>query len=310
MPANVETMMYVREKPWHGSGTMVEEAPTSADALHIAGLDWRVEGKPVYTESGIQIPGYVANTRDSDGRILGIVSDKYKIVQNVDAFQFTDNLINDEVHYETAGSLRNGKTIFLLAQLPKTSILGDEFEQYLCFTSTHDGTGAVRVCSTNVRVVCQNTLNLALSTAKRSWTCKHMGNIQDKLSEAQHALGLAIKYNEELSKYAERAANITIDREKTMEAIQRLFPISKDASDRAKKNNAESIQDFNNCLVSVDLSPFYGTLWGLVNAASDFVYHRAPVRQTKTFNETRMSQAIGGSKLLDTITEMFPVNMN
>lgn len=310
MPANVETMMYVREKPWHGIGTMVEEAPTSADALHLAGLDWNVISKPVFTDDGIRIPGYVANTRDSDNSVLGIVSDKYKIVQNVEAFQFTDNLIGEDVRYETAGSLRNGKTIFLLAQLPKTSILGDEIAPYLCFTSTHDGTGAVRVCSTNIRVVCQNTLNIALNTAKRSWTCKHMGNLQDKLNEAQHALELAYRYNEELSKFAERAANITIDQERTEKAIKALFPLNTDASDRAIKNNKEAMQDFNNCLICTDLTPFYGTLWGLLNATSDFAYHRTPVRKTQTFEETRMSQAIYGSKMLDKITEMFPVNMN
>lgn len=316
MAHEVETMAYVSNEqngrfvPWHGLGTPVQSALTSAEALKAAELDWTVEAKPIYTDKGIQIPGYVANTRDKDDSVLGIVSDKYKIVQNVDAFAFTDNLIGKDVRYETAGSLRNGKSTFMLARLPQKKILGDDFENYICFTNTHDGTGAVKVCSTNVRVVCNNTLNLALNTAKRSWTCKHMGRIEDKLQEAQRALQLAEEYTEQLSIYAERAANITIDEAKTYEVIKQLFPISDDASDRMKKNNQDAINDFRNCLVAVDLSPFYGTLWGLVNAASDFAYHRTPTRMTSTYQEGKMNQAIHGCGLLDKVIELCPVSMN
>lgn len=201
MTANVETMFYTREKPWHGMGTMVQEAPTSAEALHLAGLDWTVEPKPVYTEiDGIfgksmqEIPGFKANTRDIDGSVLGIVTDAYKIVQNTDAFAFTDNLIGGEVRYETAGSLANGKRTWLLARLPETEILGDKTEQYLVFTNTFDGSGSVRVACTPVRVVCQNTLNFALKTAKRSWSIRHTANIETRMKEAHDALQLANDY--------------------------------------------------------------------------------------------------------------------
>lgn len=316
MSHEVESLMYVSNEengrfvPWHGLGTPVTEYLTSADALRAAGLDWKVEARPIFTESGIQIPGYVANTRDKDNSVLGIVSNKYKIVQNVDAFAFTDSLIGGEVRYETAGSLRNGKSTFMLAKLPEKKILGDDFANYICFTNTHDGSGAVKVCSTNVRVVCNNTLNLALSTAKRSWTCKHMGNMQDKLLEAQRALELAEKYTDQLAVFAERAANITINEEKTYELLKQLFPVNDSASDRIKKNNEQAVSDFQKCLVAVDLSPFYGTLWGFLNAASDFAYHRTPARQTSTYQEKRMSDAIHGCSMLDKITELCPVNMN
>ena len=96
MTANVESLFYTRVKPWHGMGTMVQEAPNSAEALRLSGLDWIVEPKPIYTEiegifgkSMTQIPGFIANTRNTDGHVLGIVTDAYKIVQNADAFAFT-----------------------------------------------------------------------------------------------------------------------------------------------------------------------------------------------------------------------------
>ena len=126
MSASVETMMYVREKPWHGLGTQVEEAPTSADALRLAGLDWTVEQRNIQVCGGTKISNYKANVRSSDGKVLGVVSDRYKIVQNAEAFEFTDSLIGGEVHYETAGSLNGGKKIWLLAKLPDTEIAGDK----------------------------------------------------------------------------------------------------------------------------------------------------------------------------------------
>lgn len=100
MSANVETMFYVREKPWHGLGTMVQKAPTSAEALKLAGLDWTVEARDMWLNGGYEpIPGYKANVRSSDNKVLGVVSNKYRIVQNAEAFAFTDALIGGDVHY-------------------------------------------------------------------------------------------------------------------------------------------------------------------------------------------------------------------
>ena len=125
MAALVEMMMYVRETPWHGLGTKVDEAPTSTDALRLAQLDWTVDQHPVFAD-GNEIAGYKANVRSSDGKCLGIVSNRYKVVQNVDAFSFTDSLIGGDVRYETAGSLNGGRKIWLLARLPETEICGDK----------------------------------------------------------------------------------------------------------------------------------------------------------------------------------------
>ena len=82
MAAEVETMFYTREKPWHGLGTLVAEAPESRDALRMAGLDWKVLQEPVYTENDELIQGYKVNVRDSDRKVLGVVTDRYKVIQN------------------------------------------------------------------------------------------------------------------------------------------------------------------------------------------------------------------------------------
>ena len=147
MAANVETMFYVREKPWHGLGTMVAEAPTSAAALRLAGLDWMVVQEPVYTGYNEMVKGYKANVRSSDRKVLGVVSDRYKVVQNVDAFSFTDELLGKGVRYETAGSLQEGKKVWLLARLPREYIIaGERISPYLVFSNTHDG--SIRATST------------------------------------------------------------------------------------------------------------------------------------------------------------------
>ena len=142
MAANVETMFYTREKPWHGLGIRVAEAPSSEEALRLAGLDWQVKQAPVYTDTGEAIPGYKANIRDRDRRVLGVVTDRYKIIQNQEAFAFTDALLGKGVHYETAGSLQGGRRVWLLARLPKEYIIsGEQVSPYLVFSNTHDGSG-------------------------------------------------------------------------------------------------------------------------------------------------------------------------
>ena len=100
MSANVETMFSVREKPWHGLGTIVTDAPESKEALRMAGLDWTVLQRDVFTEDGYLIPGYKVNVRDNDFATLGIVSDRYKIVQNDEAFAFTVWLVLENFLYQ------------------------------------------------------------------------------------------------------------------------------------------------------------------------------------------------------------------
>lgn len=102
MSANVESMFCVRETPWHGLGTRVQEAPSSSEALIKAGLDWNVVQEPIYTETEELIEGYKANVRDSDRKVLGVVTDRYKVIQNQEAFAFTDELLGEGVRYETA----------------------------------------------------------------------------------------------------------------------------------------------------------------------------------------------------------------
>ena len=211
MAANVETMFSVRERPWHGLGTVVESAPSSKEALELAGLDWQVHQKDISVLWGRTIPGYKANVRDIDGAVLGVVTDKYRVVQNEDAFAFTDELLGEGVKYETAGSLNGGRKVWILARLPREYVIsGERISPYLVFSNTHDGSGAIRVAITPIRVVCNNTLNLALARAERSFSMIHTGNINEKFEEAKKTLFMADTYMEELGKEFERLRNIKV----------------------------------------------------------------------------------------------------
>lgn len=229
MAANVETMFSVREVPWHDLGTIVAEAPESAEALKLAGLDWRVTQQPVYAENGNRVKGFKANIRETDNQILGLVSDRYSVIQNTDAFCFTDELLGEGVRYETAGSLQDGRKVWLLARMPeKYKICGDEVETYLVFSNSHDGSGAVKIAITPIWVVCNNTLNLALQTAERSCSIMHTGDINSKVYEARQALFMTENYMGELNKEAELLSDMKVTDKQVEEYIKLLLPLKED----------------------------------------------------------------------------------
>lgn len=299
MAALVENMVYTREKPWHGLGTKVEEAPTSADALRLAGLDWNVEQKNIQLCGGSKVPGYKANVRSTDGKVLGVVSDRYRIVQNADAFEFTDSIIGGDVRYETAGSLNGGKKIWLLAKLPETEIVGDKTEPYLCFSNTHDGSGAVRVCMTPIRVVCNNTLNLALDSAKRAWSVRHTGSLQNKMHEARACLRMANTYMGALAEKADRMANTAITRDQLNMILDELFPVDEHSTEREKQNVKKLRDEYMVCYFAPDLIKFRDTAWGAYNAMSDMITHNAPLRKTENYRENNWGRLMDGHVMMD-----------
>ena len=300
MPANLESMFFVRDLPWHQLGKELEEEPTSEEALIAAGLDWNVVQEPVYKNDGIVIPGYLANVRDSDQSTLGIVTTKYTVVQNKEAFAFTDSLVEDGgMKYVTAGALRGGRTIWLLARMPQTTILDDQLDPYICFTNTHDGTGAVRVFSTPIRIVCQNTLNLALSTAKRSWSTVHRGSVESKLLEAKITLGLINDYTDALKIEAERLAAIKISDDSVIAMLDSYFkPSEKDSSIRRVRIE-QSKEAIFSCMGADDIKQYRGSAYGVMMAVTDFADHSAPLRQTVNYRENRWGQIMAGHPFVD-----------
>lgn len=306
MAANVESMFYTREKPWHGLDVRVEEAPASADALRMAGLDWEVLQESIYTDAGDKIAGYKANVRSTDKRVLGVVTDRYKVIQNAEAFEFTDTLLGSGVRYETAGSLADGKKVWLLARLPREYIIGGErISPYLVFSNTHDGSGAVRVAVTPIRVVCNNTLNLALDTAKRSWSMIHTGDIKGKIQEAKDTLFMAEEYMDSLGKEFERLRKIQMSDEQVKEYIELLLPLEKNATLTQLRNIKKLRADMESRYFEApDLQSVGKNAYRFVNAVSDFATHANPLRRTANYNENLFARTVEGNPLIDRAYQM------
>ncbi|WP_455504487.1 DUF932 domain-containing protein [Blautia sp.] len=301
MAANVETMFYTREKPWHGLGTMVAEAPNSKDALRLAGLNWKVLQEPVYTENEELIQGYKANVRDTDRKVLGVVTDRYKVIQNEEAFAFTDALLGEGVRYETAGSLQEGRRVWVLARLPREFIIGGErISPYMVFSNTHDGSGAVKTALTPIRVVCNNTLNLALRTAKRSWSMIHTGDISGKIEEAKNTLLLADEYMTALGQEFENLRKIKLSEKQILDYIKILLPMEENYSLLQKRGVEKLRADMKmRYFDAPDLKDVGNNGYRFVNAVSDFATHSTPRRKTANYKENIFARTADGNPMID-----------
>ena len=306
MAANVESMFYVRETPWHGLGTKVLEAPASKDALQLAGLDWRVLQEPIYTAMEELVDGYKANVRDSDRKVLGVVTDRYRVIQNDEAFAFTDELLGAGVKYETAGSVQGGRKVWLLAHMPHEYIIsGERISPYLLFSNTHDGSGAIKVALTPIRVVCQNTLNLALANAKRSWSMIHTGDIKEKMQEARDTLFLAENYMDELGKEFEALRMKKLTDKQVMEYIEILLPIEDGSTPQQEKNMKRLREDMKiRYFDAPDLQGVGKNAYRFVNAVSDFATHAEPLRKTANYKENLFSRTVDGNPMIDKAYQM------
>lgn len=299
MPDAVESMFSHRKVPWHGLGTIVQEAPNSDKAIKIAGLDWDVTQRDVYDSYFNLIPGYKANIRSSDNKVLGIVGNRYTVIQNSDAFKFTDELLGDGVTYETAGSLMGGRRIWLLARMPeKYKIAGDDFCNYLVFTNGHDGLNSLKVALTPIRVVCNNTLQVALSNAKRSWSIKHTNNALSYVDVAREQLLMSKRYFVKLSNSMDHLACKKSENEnKNMKVLRLILDSDGSLSDAAKTDHFEKIRFIYT--EAPDLKDLEHSGYRLLNAVSDYSNHKIPKRYSSSWEEKRFIKAIDGDNLLN-----------
>jgi len=267
----------VRQPAWHGLGTALHDAATSAVALQKAKLAWNVAQSPVQwmeSDGTLRVDdSYLCNYRDDTGTLLGVVGRGYTIVQNADAFEFADHLIGEGVQYEYVGSNKGGKRVWLLAKMPERTILQDAYAPYLLFANGHDGKTAINVCMTPVRVACWNTMNLALRNAKQRWTFSHTTNVISRLAQARKTLVLANTYLIALEMQIEKLASIKVSRSRKEAFIKQLFPAKESAV--ANRNNDERIARFRNCYAAADLDNVRGTAYGLLAAVSDYTSHKS-----------------------------------
>jgi phage/plasmid-like protein (TIGR03299 family) len=277
-------MFSVRKEPWHGLGAVLDRPPaTIAEAIELSGLDWRVEREPIAVDRGDaatvddwweprceEIPGFWANVRQDTRQVLGIVGERYRIVQNVEAFQFVDQLIGSAMHFETAGSLHGGRQVWVLARLPEhIEVGGDPVLCYVLLMNSHDGSTAVIAASTPVRVVCQNTLNWGLARARQRYSIRHTEKIREHVHQARRVLELSIDYYEQFKRTGDELASQRISEMRLRGVLDELYPSGTEdvATDRTRRSR-ERIKDriVELFLHSDTQGNAPGSKWAAVNA--------------------------------------------
>ena len=294
MPAEVETLMYAREIPWHRFGQKVEGLQTAEEAIVAAGLDWEVIQKPVYffANNGKgrvhtkKFPERVVNVRAKDQEPFAVVSPGYKILQNKVAFDFADAIVETgEAKYETAGALRGGRVVFLSMEIPReVKVPGDDGEHrpYLLVCNSHDGSRALSARVTTIRVVCANTLNAALGDRTNEIKLRHTANVMDKVKEAQRALGLTYEYLDQFEIMAERMLLRKITPIEVLRTVVQVFPIKdvnplKLSADELRRVIAAQIARhpapgaLRMVETSENIENVRNTAWGLWNGIAEYL---------------------------------------
>ena len=290
----------VKEKAWHGLGQIVEDYPTSSEAIIFAGLDFTVvkrklftygkENQTADTETEIQIPeivvpDYYATIRTDTEQVLGVVGKDYEVVQNTDAFKFFDAIVQGEgIQYETAGALgKNGGRIFITAKLPNYIKVGsdDLIEKYLFLTTSHDGFGSITAAFTPVRIVCANTLNAAMRNCTNSIKIRHTQNAKERLEEAHKVMGISNKLSEQLEDIFNHWSRVAITDTEVKKLIQLAMVPSKEVlrnlqagqSDELSTcftNICNSVHEYGMSSPSQQTATTKGTLFGAYNSITGY----------------------------------------
>lgn len=285
----IETAMYVARPAWHGLGNVLANAPTTAEGIKAAGLDWLAVHQDMFTTIGdtqVKMPNHVAVTRSTDGKLLGCVGRKQGILQNAQAFAWFDPFLESgDATLEAAGSLDGGKRIWVLAKIKDGTqdvVQGDPIEMYVLLAHAHDGSLAVRAGITKTRVVCQNTVNAAIGHTYgkgagrhgNMLVLRHSKNVVANLDKARGEFDLARKQlKEETATYSMLATKACDDKNLVRYVREVLSPGSADDTETTVKYVDDVIDSYHNA-PGQDTPATRGTLWGAFNAVTHWNTHK------------------------------------
>ena len=291
MPAGItatDGMMYTGATPWHGLGVKLDNPATAAEAIAAAGLDWNVIKKPVYVRNihgGFEeVAGKAAIVREDTQEVFSIMGDGYEPLQNWDGNgTLLDGVVGmGEAIYHTAGSLFGGRKVFLLVKLPEDIevIPGDVVQPYILLSNSHDGSQAVRMQVTPIRVVCANTLSAALRGGG-GFYAKHTKNVMQRATEAREVLGLAHAYYEMFARQVDQLVNTRMTVIEVQDYLQQVYRFQADKTyadqDHRIVKSYETTLDLLNHPTNT-IGGIQGTRWAAYNAVSYYVDHERPVR--------------------------------
>lgn len=285
--------------PWHQLGTPLDGQKSAEEMAEAASLNWRVVLQPILANA-VGAPGTLVQVnvgkavtmRDIDSHPIGIVGDKYVPIQNSEIFEFAEALfgLDRSVVFETAGALNDGRVVFALAAIPEKAIDIDGDPQgrimpYLILSSGHDGLRAFSAAPTPVRVVCQNTLNMALAGASNIYTIRHTVNAMDRVAQARKALGVNFAHLDRLALVSKQLMKLPMTINDVWAATEKLIPslaVEPERAVKAQRHRDGIVSLYQN---STNLDGVGYNAYRFVQAVAEFADH------TKTYRSTRRGSA-------------------
>lgn len=295
-------MFYVGEVPWHGLGCRLDAPATAREAIQAANLDYDVTLANLTTTDGLPVTSRKAVVRTDTDDILGVVGTSYVPVQNREAFAFLDAIVADgSLRYHTAGALRKGERIWLLAKLPgqiRVRFSEDVSEKYLLLHNSHDGSSALRVHFTSVRVVCSNTLSVAERQGRgEGVSIRHQGDLPSKIRQARDVLGIAARHFDDQEGHFDLMARHYPNYSQVSAYFKSLVPDPEEGNKaRAENVRNELFRLFENGK-GQDIPEIKLTTWAALNAVTEYVDHFRPTRAKSEFDRAanRLESAWFGS---------------
>lgn len=296
-----------RRLPFSGIGTDVSEElkkyGTAADIAN-AYLPWEL-GLSDVSVGGQVVPNYKAIVRADTGKVFGITKDRYKPVQNADAFAFADVLRQQGATFEKVGCYKGGEKVWFLMKLPSRTYAGDEHHLYMFLMNGNNGKQSLFAAFTTIRAICCNMAHLVSKNATYKISIQHRGDVEGKMLEAQEVMAGANAYFDGLQHTMDELRNIKLTRAEMGQIINGLFPYAEDATERVKRTAQEKRNQLTDILLNApDLQNENWDGLRLIHAITDWESHAEPARHPEGFAENRLMNIVEKPMIADKVVQM------
>jgi len=267
-------------------GTDITGLKTSEDVLNAAGLNYNVVKRNMYMQDAngnlINYPDKKFTVVEGSEKVLGVVSAKYEVCQNRDAFSFIDYIGGDEVGFEyvKAGETNSG-LIYIIAKIPTVTLLGDSITPYIIFQNSHDGMNSIKATICPLRIICQNQFNVSFRQSPNTVRIVHSSKMDSRMLAAREMMRDVAGYMETFEETAEDLVTKKIGYNDVIKVFNDVFEYKPEKmSNRQLQNFEDARNDFLSCYNSDDNQNFIGTAWGVMNGAADYLTHHRSIRKT------------------------------
>ena len=295
-----EKMSIMMKTPWAGLGKNCVGAKKLDEVLSITNLGFTAQKQPMFLADGTEIKSKVANVRSDNGTILGIVSPNYSIIQNKEAFEFLDSLVDDGMEFVSGGASSDGASGWIMGKLDGYKLFDEDITPYLMFKNSFDGTSGIKVNVCMLRQVCSNGLTYVIPNKEFSWNIRHTKNANNRFEEAKKTLINVGKYQSAFIEEMDKLSQIKLTSIKDFTNFLLPDPVGASVSNKTLASLAEQrliIENLYN--TKTDILKYQMTAYGAYLAITDYVSHATPQRFTKNWEEKRMFSVVDGHKLVN-----------